>query len=152
MSEKFVLAESQAIYRYLARKIGILGNTEHEMALVEQFCYSWEELHEKFWPLFGRWKKLLTPEQFDETMKDILHNEIKPVVVKHEEALAKNGTGFYVGDKMTIADIHATISLPLLNHGGDIFPKEAFPNLFALHEKLMANEIIKSEFNRYPIS
>lgn len=101
MSEKFVLAESQAIYRYLARKIGILGNTEHEMALVEQFCYSWEELHEKFWPLFGRWKKLLTPEQFDETMKDILHNEIKPVVVKHEEALAKNGTGFYVGDKVS---------------------------------------------------
>lgn len=80
--------------------MGILGETEHEMALVEQFCFSWEELHDKFWPLFSRWKKILTSEQFDETMKDILHNEIKPVVAKHEAALAKNGTGFYVGDKV----------------------------------------------------
>jgi glutathione S-transferase len=112
---KFVLAESQAIYRYLGRKMDILGKTDHEIALIEQFCFSWEELHEKFWPLFGRWKKILTSEQFDETLQDILHNEIKPVIMKHEEALAKNGTGFYVGDKVSsLCQIFLALCLGLL--------------------------------------
>ncbi|KAM3586725.1 hypothetical protein VKS41_001782 [Umbelopsis sp. WA50703] len=97
---KFVLAEAQAIYRYLARKMDILGKTDHEMALVEQFCFSWEELHEKYWPLLYGWKNLLTPEQYDETLQKVLHEQIKPIVMKHEEALAKNGTGFYVGDNV----------------------------------------------------
>jgi glutathione S-transferase len=97
---QFVLAEAQAIYRYLARKMDILGKTDHEMALVEQFCFSWEELHEKYWPLLYGWKNLLTPEQYDETLQKVLHEQIKPIVMKHEEALAKNGTGFYVGDNV----------------------------------------------------
>ncbi|CAM0135782.1 unnamed protein product [Umbelopsis sp. WA50703] len=150
--DQFVLAEAQAIYRYLARKMDILGKTEHEMALVEQFCFSWEELHERYWPLVDGWKNLLTPEQFDKTLQKVLHEQIKPIVMKHEEALAKNGTGFYVGDKMTVADIHATISIPLLNHGENLFTKESFPNLFALHDKLMANEIIYKEFHRYTLN
>ncbi|KAJ2962240.1 hypothetical protein NQZ79_g2703 [Umbelopsis isabellina] len=148
---KFVLAEAQAIYRYLGRKMDIMGKTDHEMALVDQFCFSWEELHEKYWPLLYEWKKLLTTEQFDETLRKVLHEQIKPIVRKHEEALARNGTGFYVGDKMTLADIHATISVPFLNHD-DLFTKELFPNLFALHEKLMDNEAIRKEFHRYPIN
>jgi hypothetical protein len=53
---------------------------------------------------------------------------------------------------MTIADIHAFISVPLLNHGGNVFSKDECPNLFALHEKLMNNEIIHKEFHRYPIN
>jgi hypothetical protein len=69
------------------------------MTVREQLCISWEELHDKLWPLFGRWKKLLASEQFDETLQDILHNEIKPVIMKHEESLAKNGTGFMLVTK-----------------------------------------------------
>ncbi|KAJ2962183.1 hypothetical protein NQZ79_g2708 [Umbelopsis isabellina] len=133
---KFVLAEAQAIYRYLGRKIGVMGKTDHEMALVEQFCCSWEELHERYWPL---------------SLHKELYEAIKPIVMKHEEALAKNGSGFYVGDKMTVADMHAAISIPLLNHGGDLFTKEEMPNLFALHDKVMANEALNSEFHRYPL-
>ncbi|KAI8577393.1 hypothetical protein K450DRAFT_252225 [Umbelopsis ramanniana AG] len=147
---KFVLAEAYAIYRYLARKMNIVGETEHEVALVEQYCCSWEELHDKYWPLVSDWKKILTPEQFDNRLKNLLETEIKPIMTKHEEALAKNGTGFYVGDKMTLADIHATISLPLLNIDGNLVSKETHPNLFALQEKLSANEIFQSEAKRFP--
>lgn len=98
--QQFVLAESCAIYRYLARKIGIFGTNEHETALVDQFCCSWDEMHEKYWPLLTQWKNLLTPEQYDKVLNNLLQNEFKPIMTKHEEALAKNGTGFYVGDKV----------------------------------------------------
>lgn len=80
--------------------MGIVGKTEHEMALVDQFCFSWEELHEKYWPLLYEWKKLLTTEQFNETLGKVLQEQIKPIVMKHEKALATNGSGFYVGDKV----------------------------------------------------
>ncbi|KAG2184471.1 hypothetical protein INT43_000380 [Umbelopsis isabellina] len=146
---KFVLAEFGAIYRYLGRKVGIMGQTEHEMALVEQFCSSWEELYEVLFPLVGGWKHLLSPEQYEKSLRQELYEVIKPIVMKHEEALAKNKTGFYVGDKMTVADFHAAVSMPLLNHGGDLFTKEEMPNLFSLHDKVMAIEVLKSEYDRY---
>lgn len=52
---------------------------------------------------------------------------------------------------MTLADIHAAVSLPLLNHEENLFTKEEMPNLFALHDKVLANEAIKSEYDRYPL-
>lgn len=81
--------------------MNIVGETEHEVAQVEQYCCSWEELHNKYWPLVSDWKEILTPEQFDKCLKKLLETELKPIMTKHEEALAKNGTGFYVGDKVT---------------------------------------------------
>jgi hypothetical protein len=81
--------------------MGIFGTTEQETALVDQFCCSWEEMHEKYWPNMDRLKPLLTQEQYDKAMNDIREKEIKPVLDKHEEALAKNGTGFYVGNKVS---------------------------------------------------
>jgi hypothetical protein len=57
-------------------------------------------MHEKYWPLLTQWKNLLTPEQYDKVLNNLLQNEFKPIMTKHEEALAKNGTGFYVGDKV----------------------------------------------------
>ncbi|KAG2184558.1 hypothetical protein INT43_000467 [Umbelopsis isabellina] len=104
------------------------------MALIDQFCFSWEELHEKYWPLLYGWKKLLTTEQFNETLHKVLHEQIKPIVMKHEETPAKNGSDFYVGDKMTLADIHATISVPFLNYD-HLFTKEAVPKIYLLCTK-----------------
>lgn len=52
--------------------------------------------------------------------------------------------------QMTLADIHATISVPLLNVDGNLISKETHPNLFALHEKLSAHEIFQSEAKRFP--
>ncbi|OZJ04685.1 hypothetical protein BZG36_02540 [Bifiguratus adelaidae] len=100
--------------------------------------------------MFDKWQKILTPDQFEKELNNVVYNEIKPVIDKHEQALAKNGTGFYVGDKMTLADIHATISVPLLNHKGILMSKETHPHLFALHDKLSANETFQAEAKRYP--
>jgi len=44
---------------------------------------------------------LVTEEEFEKIMYDIAHQEIRPIMNKHEAALARNGTGFYVGDKVT---------------------------------------------------
>jgi hypothetical protein len=81
--------------------MGIMGTNPHETALIDQFCESWGEIHTKYWPLTFKWNKLLSEEQIQKELSDLRENVIIPILTKHEEALARNGTGFYVGDKVS---------------------------------------------------
>lgn len=98
---KFVLSESNAINRYLARKVGLLGSNEEETALIEQFYESWCEIVTKGIPVFRM--KSNDPEKFDQALATYQETVVNPLLTKHEEALAKNGTGYYVGDKVKTA-------------------------------------------------
>jgi hypothetical protein len=49
---------------------------------------------------------------------------------------------------MTLADILATVSLPLLNYK-DAVTKETHPHLFALYEKLSSQETFKKQFDKF---
>jgi hypothetical protein len=44
---------------------------------------------------------LLPEDQFNKKMSDLREKSIIPILTKHEQALAKKGTGFYVGDKVS---------------------------------------------------
>jgi glutathione S-transferase len=98
------MAESLAISRYLASQHGWFGSNPHETAHIDMYCESWSELYQKYIPLIGngmyRWNRLLSQETIDKELLDLSETVIIPILTKHEEALAKNGTGYYVGDKV----------------------------------------------------
>lgn len=43
---------------------------------------------------------MLSKEQIDQQMSDLREKIIVPILTKHDQALAKNSSGFYVGDKV----------------------------------------------------
>jgi glutathione S-transferase len=100
---KFVLAESNAINRYLARKAGLFGTSEDETALIDQFYDSWCEIIAKGFPIVRL--KSSEPEKYTEQLKNYQETVVAPILTKHEEALQKNGTGYYVGGKVRTAGI-----------------------------------------------
>lgn len=110
---QFVLAESLAICRYLAHQFGWFGSNPHETAHIDMYCESWSEIHQKYWPLTWKWNKLLPEETIEKELSDLRTNVIIPILTKHEEALAKNGTGYYVGDKVSVlAKNEASLVVP----------------------------------------
>lgn len=109
---KFVLAESNAINRYLARKAGLLGTSEDETALIDQFYESWCEIVAKGLPVLRL--KSSEPEKFAQDLATYQETVVNPLLAKHEEALAKNGTGYYVGSKVRTAGILVLFGINLI--------------------------------------
>jgi hypothetical protein len=85
----------------LARKAGLFGSTEEETALIDQFVESWLEIVNKARGI--RLLKQSDPEKYAEEHSKFVEITVKPILARHEEALAKNGTGHYIGDKVNIS-------------------------------------------------
>ncbi|KAI8575181.1 hypothetical protein K450DRAFT_262917 [Umbelopsis ramanniana AG] len=144
---KFVLAESNAINRYVARKssIGLLGSNEDEAALIDQYYESWGEIVAKG----GRTRRLreLEPEKYAEQFEIFKETVANPILIKHEEALIKNGTGYYVGDKLSLVDVHATCLITAF--GPLLSIEENYPHLWKLVQNVRSLEAVKTEVERF---
>ncbi|KAI9284725.1 hypothetical protein BC943DRAFT_361064 [Umbelopsis sp. AD052] len=144
---KFILAESNAINRYLARKsgLGLLGSNEDEAALIDQYYESWGEIVAKG----GRIRRLrdLEPEKYAEQFETFKETVAIPILLRHEEALIKNGTGYYVGDKLSLVDVHATCLITAF--GPLLSIEEKYPHLWKLAENVRSLEPVKAEVERY---
>ncbi|CAM0138633.1 unnamed protein product [Umbelopsis sp. WA50703] len=81
-------------------------------------------------------------------MSDLREKSMIPILTKHEQALAKNGTGFYVGDKMSLADVVAAVSLPRFDYNNEL-TKETHPHLFALYENLSTYKAFQTLETRF---
>lgn len=101
---QFVLAESTAIYRYLARKANLYGDTEEESALIDQFYSNWYAT-----VVSGRQSRNLresNPEQYKVEYPKYLEKELRPTLAKHEQHLASTSSGYYVGNKVSTLIIY----------------------------------------------
>jgi len=150
---KFVLAETNAINRYLAKKFGYFGTTDEETALIDQIYEAWIEYAVKYFTLVSNLNtpesKAKAPEQIAALLKD--------VVKTHEPILAKNPNGWYVGDKMTLADIFAFSRMQGCYESYRTVFEETFnevnsPNLYGLWKKVRQNERVMAylEANKRP--
>ncbi|KAI9280856.1 hypothetical protein BC943DRAFT_330441 [Umbelopsis sp. AD052] len=145
---KFVLAESSAINRYIARKAGLFGTSEEETALIDQFYESWSEIIAKGIPVMRL--KSNEPEKYTEALANYHETVVGPILAKHEEALQKNGTGYYVGNKLSLVDVHATAIITGL--GSLIGDKTSYPHLFKLVQNVSSLDTVKAEIERFPIN
>ncbi|KAJ8022783.1 putative glutathione S-transferase 5 [Holothuria leucospilota] len=104
----FVLAQSGAINRLLARRSNLYGDNDIEAAKIDQVCEALVDLGLAMRKYFHEKDE----SRKEETLKDLLENEAK----KHFGFLvnlldANGGNGFYVGNRVSLADVDSAIYL-----------------------------------------
>ncbi|KAG0241245.1 hypothetical protein BGW41_006099 [Actinomortierella wolfii] len=105
------LAESSAIERYLARKFDLFGDNAWEAYLVDMYFNNsltvFNNMVSKFLRVNGDDK-----EKRVEAYNKVVDEDIERWVQLHEEHLMANGNnGHYVGDRTSLADLMALVTL-----------------------------------------
>ncbi|KAL6067596.1 Glutathione S-transferase P [Balamuthia mandrillaris] len=140
------LVQSSAIARYLAKKHGFNGANETEAALIDQFSEGVVD--------FGSVSisVVFAPEGSKaQLLVKLLSEDLPKWLGYFERALAKSGTGYFVGDKVSYADLQLFIALNLvftLEGTREIF--EGFPHVKAAHEKVANLPKIKAFYDSKP--
>ncbi|KAG0062727.1 Glutathione S-transferase S1 [Linnemannia elongata] len=102
-NEEVIVAESMVIEQYLAKKFNLLGNNEWETltinALYSNIHFFLERALTKM-----TW---VIPERRKRGLEIFLKHFLPEFIADHEMHLRANGSnGFYVGDRLSLADIH----------------------------------------------
>uniref|UniRef100_A0A0N4ZE22 glutathione transferase n=1 Tax=Parastrongyloides trichosuri TaxID=131310 RepID=A0A0N4ZE22_PARTI len=96
-----VLFQSRAIEKYLAKQFGLLGDDDFEAAQIDQYILSLDDVGNNLKPLWG-----VTDEaKKEELKKQISNDHVIPALKRFEGFLHKNGNKFFVGNKLSLADL-----------------------------------------------
>ncbi|KAF9904745.1 hypothetical protein EC991_002382 [Linnemannia zychae] len=130
------IPESEAIERYLARKFGFWGQDAWEETAIHVFyCSSKSVLS-----LYVNKVLLAFPDTKARELVKFVEKEVPAWIAQHEKWLGKSQTpGFYVGNQLSIADIHSVVCLDrflTIPECKDLFSPEKTPNLFRLKRNL----------------
>jgi glutathione S-transferase len=139
-----VMSQSMAIARYLARRHGLVGASEHEAALVEMAAEGVNDIYEQLITVFFK-----TPAEQRPPVLDKFLAEFLPVHLGHISALLeRNGdNGRLVGAKLSYADLFLWVALeaifPRVPGSKELvegkYPKvKAFLDGVASHERIKA--------------
>jgi len=115
------LCQSTAICRYLARQIGLAGKTNWDMARADM-------LADGVLDMWGHLKSVYLPklqgnqESADENWAIFAETHLKVFLERYKKFLDENGTGWFVGNELTWADIAVAEFLSVLQ---DCFNKNA---------------------------
>ncbi|XP_071848856.1 S-crystallin SL11-like [Apostichopus japonicus] len=96
--------QSHAAYRHLSRKFGFYGKDDHERFLIDIVCETADDLWAEIFRIFQA-EKEKKPE-----LRETFKTEGALKVTANLEKLLKknkNGTGWFVGDGITLADVMA---------------------------------------------
>jgi len=96
-----ILSQSQAINRYLARQFGLAGSNDWEAAKID-------ELNDGLVDVMGNirpWFMEQDPEKKKQIWAKLETDHFEPMLVCYDKFLAQNGTGHFVGNKMSWFDI-----------------------------------------------
>uniref|UniRef100_A0AAR2LT20 Glutathione S-transferase n=1 Tax=Pygocentrus nattereri TaxID=42514 RepID=A0AAR2LT20_PYGNA len=142
-----VLFQSNAFLRHLGRRHGAYGKNDCEAAHIDMFADGVEDLRTKY-------LKMIYQEY--ETGKDAYIKDLPNHLCKFEAVLAKNKSGFLVGDSISFADY--SLFEVLLNHQV-LSPTclDSFPALNSFVATLSARPKIKAfldseDYKKLPIN
>jgi len=140
------LAQSTAINQYLAKQFGYNGKDDWEAARIQELLSAGDDLGPKFYPVFMEKDEA----KREELMKNLVSDGIKPYYTRLEKCLEENGTGFFVGKELTVADILHFVFLTGLEEG--IIPGvlAEFPKLTAFVERIQGIPKIKEWIEKRP--
>jgi len=95
------LAQSMAIARFVARKVGLAGNSDLEFCQADMIACHYEDI----WTKLPKMKFAKSQAEREELAKEFL-NEFMPKWLKPlEQILAKRGNGWFAGNGCTFADL-----------------------------------------------
>uniref|UniRef100_A0A0R3RR90 Glutathione S-transferase 1 n=1 Tax=Elaeophora elaphi TaxID=1147741 RepID=A0A0R3RR90_9BILA len=110
-----MLSQSTAIAMYLAKKFDLVGENEWELAQVEELFGVATDLIIYVLP----WFRCKDAAKKKELMADFETQHLIPTFRRLEGILAKNETGYFVGKKLTAADLNM---LCMVGFFGSLFP------------------------------
>jgi len=118
------IGQSMAIARFVAKEGGLYGKNSVEQALIDSVVDVVTDLREKAVPL------AFIPDgpAKDAALKEFLEKTLPSIMPNLQNFAAANRNGFFVGDKISLADIHFYSIAEML------LPK--MPNLLATHPNL----------------
>lgn len=128
-----VMCQSYAISRYLAREFGFCSDNAWENARMDMIVDCLEDFFKKGRPVFfeeDAEKKAAGVKAFQE-------NDMPENLARFDKMLADNGTGFFVGSKVSWTDIVFITMLPLIMGRLGLTVDEAkYPNITAHKKKI----------------
>jgi len=97
-----MLGTSLAINRYLGRTFGMAGSNDWESAQCDMMADGVMDVHRSFM----RWVLEPDEKKKEEILTEWENETVKPFLELYEKFLKQGGTGHFVGNKMTWADIY----------------------------------------------
>eukprot|EP01116_Phalansterium_solitarium_P018240 TRINITY_DN476_c0_g1_i1.p2 TRINITY_DN476_c0_g1~~TRINITY_DN476_c0_g1_i1.p2 ORF type:complete len:205 (-),score=84.45 TRINITY_DN476_c0_g1_i1:96-710(-) len=139
------IVQSMAISRFLARKYDLYGATVEESAHIDVVIEGLNDLRAK-------WYAMNSAKENKEAIDAEFYEKTLPLWLGHfEKLLAASGTGYFVGNKITVADIAAfnVFALkPRLREGAF----DAFPLINAFAEKIASEPKIAAWIAKRPVT
>lgn len=138
------ICQSNTINRFLAREFGFAGNSSLEQAQIDSVMESVEDSCEGMLQIF-----FATPEVKAAMQQKHTEQKLLPVLKNLERMLGSKQ--YFVGDKLTVADVHATCLLDAtILAGGDSTLWDNYTGLKALHDRVCANKNIAAWMAKRP--
>ncbi|CAH3143812.1 unnamed protein product, partial [Pocillopora meandrina] len=132
-----VLGQSQAIMKYVCRIGGLSPTDSFDEAIADMIVGGVEDFFQALIKVFIEKEEAKKTELMKEFLEETLANRLP----KYENILKANneGKGFFVGDKLTYADIIFFDLMNFLEKGEPTAPKalEKFPLLAAHHKRVL---------------
>ena len=130
------ISQSMAIMRYLGKEHGYAPSCNLEQAQADAIVDQCQDLIDQFiWLYFTE----QDPERKEKQRKNWFENKLPPAMKNFEAILKRNGTGYFVGDKITYADIgFFSLFNVYLARGKPTVPNEfaGYPLISALYERI----------------
>jgi len=104
------LAQSMAIARFVARKVGLAGNSDLEFCQADMIACHYEDI----WTKLPKMKFAKSQEEREELAKEFLTEFIPKWLKPLEAILAKRGNGWFAGNSVTFADLAIMCALDWL--------------------------------------
>ncbi|CAB3399268.1 unnamed protein product [Caenorhabditis bovis] len=95
------LAQSRTIERYLAKTFGLAGDNDWDAAKMDELVACVEDFLIQIQPWFKEQDNAKKVEIF----KELIETTIIPFITAFEALLQANGTGYFIGDKLSYADL-----------------------------------------------
>lgn len=132
-TDGFCVVQSKAILRHVARTRGLYGANEREASACDMIIDSVEEVSARALSLTS-----LDPDQLSEALPLILGEELPVWLNLFERFIAKNqgGEGFFVGDRVSVADTMVFGMLEMLVDNGLMEVLETYPRLRAFFTRM----------------
>jgi len=142
---KVVLAQSKAIARYLGNEFGLVPKDQVDAAKADMLVDGLADLRTKFSALHRE----QDPEKKKELRQTIEAQEVPPYLKRCEATLANVGTGYFVTNKVTWADIFLFNSLhDYYNKSPKLF--EGFEKVVGFVNKMASESKIKEYLDKRP--
>uniref|UniRef100_A0A914VTM1 glutathione transferase n=1 Tax=Plectus sambesii TaxID=2011161 RepID=A0A914VTM1_9BILA len=140
------LAQTAAIYQYLAKQFGYNGKSDWETAQVQELLGSTEDVFSSFGPVF----RTQDEAEKKKLMEKVVADTVIPYLTRLQKRFEANGTDYFVGNSLTVADL---LFMGMISNFKDkVFPEiaEKFPKLDAFAARISQEPKIKEWIEKRP--